>query len=55
MNLLRKCYDMTDLKIGHSYQYDQSEFTHYLSHTLYQNCMGVWVCVTDFRSCGARK
>jgi len=26
MNLLRKCYDMTDLKIGHSYQYNKLEF-----------------------------
>jgi len=26
MNLLRKCYDMTDFQIGHSYQCDKSEF-----------------------------
>jgi len=26
MNLLRKCYDMTDFRIGHSYQHDKLEF-----------------------------
>jgi len=26
MNLLRKCYDMTDFRISHSYQHDKYEF-----------------------------
>jgi len=30
MNLLRKCYDMTDFRIGHSYQHDKLEFVPYL-------------------------
>jgi len=33
MNLLRKCYDMTDFRIGHSYQHDKLEF----ENNIYRN------------------
>jgi len=39
MNLLRKCYDMTDFRIGHSYQHDKLEF----ERKKPVQCTGFWI------------